>query len=106
MNIFLINDFLYLKRWYRERDGVLTDLQSSSSAAAHASKSRVVGVISSSSTSSNSGGSKSSSSSSSAHLGAILLTQVRAEDSASFVCRVNNSISTETARVKLSVYGK
>ncbi|CAL8103483.1 unnamed protein product [Orchesella dallaii] len=83
--------------WYRDRDGILGDLLQSSSSAAHAGKSRIGGGGSSSS-----GGSGAASSSS--HLGAILLSQVRSEDSGSYVCRVNNSISAETVRVKLSVY--
>ena len=43
----------------------------------------------------------------SSHVGPILLSQVRAEDSGKvFVCWVNNSISTDTARVTLNVYGE
>jgi len=64
-----------IERWFRERDGILSDL--------------LVGKMRNPS-----------------HLGPILLTQVRAEDSGVYVCRVNSSISQEAGRVQLHVYGE
>jgi hypothetical protein len=74
---------LVVFRWFLERDGKLEESLGS----------YLTG---------SSGGSRQS-----GHLGPILLTQVRAEDSGKvFVCWVNNSISQDTARVQLNVYGE
>jgi len=74
---------LYCFRWFLERDGKLEESLGS----------YLTG---------SSGGSRQS-----GHLGPILLSQVRAEDSGKvFVCWVNNSISQDTARVQLNVYGE
>jgi len=64
-------------RWFRETDGILSDLLSEGIG----NPSSQAGPI-------------------------LILRQVRSENSGTYVCRVNNSVAQELARMQLNVYGE
>lgn len=88
---------LRLFRWFREQDDILQELTPVSGG----SLTRIgTGTVTGTSA-----GGHGLQFGAGAAAGPLLLNQVKLEDTGIFVCLVNNSISQETVRIQLNVYG-